>query len=998
LTPAADPADNAAMPPEAAQRALREASLELARLRRLRGAYRKTWRRIARAQARLAFAAALLAAAPVAEPAAAADPSFRHGFVLPPVLVGRPAPAFADIDGDGDLDLFVGAGDQAEPADGSILFLQNSGTATQPVFGSLQTNPFGLADVGTYAVPSLADLDGDGDLDVLVGTVPGRAIYFRNTGTTTVPAFAAPLTNPFGLAALVVELADLDGDGDFDAFSWSATGVVFHENTGTASSPAFAAPVTNPFGLGVDGFSNPSFADIDGDGDLDALVSVHDYNAPTIDLFENTGTSTAPAFAAPQANPFGLLSLYPGIADFADVDGDGDLDALITGGYGETGFWLTLAFDNTGSSSTPAFTRLGNPFGLGAMHCCNTPSSSHELVDIDDDGDLDAFSGDGNSVGFLRNVGTPNAPVFGNPPNPYGLVGNDPVVADVDADGDPDVILGAGSGDTVFFENTATAAEPAFAAPLTNAFGLAGVGGYAAPDFGDLDGDGDLDALIGNAEGDSVLFENTGTSGAPAFAAPLTNPFGLTGVTAYSSPDLADIDGDGDLDLFVGEAAGNVLLFENTGTVNVAAFADPLENPFGLVLTGYGRYYASPDLADVDGDGDLDAFVGHSGGNTSFLRNTGTASTPAFVQSAISSVGIYTAGSYAAPELGDLDGDGNLDALIGSLDGDVFFYRGTPVQPAFRLLPSSGLSGREPAFVDIDADGDLDAFFGQSNGSTRLHVNTRTASVPAFAAPSTNPFGLASVGGDAAPAFGDTDGDGDLDAFVGNRDGNTVFFENTGTAAAPAFGSAQTNPFGLADVGANATPDFGDVDGDGDLDLFVGEVDGNVLFFENTGTATTPAFAAPRTNPFGLADVGLRASPEVADIDGDGDLDLFVRDVIERSFFFENVTIDPEACSDGLDNDGDGRIDLGNDPGCASAADPSELGAVQCDNGLDDDSDGLADFRPAGGGDPHCTGPLDDREAPNPPGPGCGLGPELLLLGPLLEAERRRCWRSRSRG
>ena len=97
------------MPPESARQLLRDASLELARLRRVRGAYRKTWQRIARAQARLAFAAALLAAAvPLAEPAAAADPLFRHGLVFDGTDSSfdyEKYPAFADIDGDGDEDI-----------------------------------------------------------------------------------------------------------------------------------------------------------------------------------------------------------------------------------------------------------------------------------------------------------------------------------------------------------------------------------------------------------------------------------------------------------------------------------------------------------------------------------------------------------------------------------------------------------------------------------------------------------------------------------------------------------------------------------------------------------------------------------------------------------------------------------------------------------------------------------------------------------------------------
>jgi hypothetical protein len=128
---------------------------------------------------------------------------------------------------------------------------------------------------------------------------------------------------------------------------------------------------------------------------------------------------------------------------------------------------------------------------------------------------------------------------------------------------------------------------------------------------------------------------------------------------------------------------------------------------------------------------------------------------------------------------------------------------------------------------------------------------------PCFQFPQLNPFGLGAVSGFASPALADIDGDGDLDAFVGQGSGgDMVFFENIGTAVAPAFAAPQANPFGLAGVGTIASPDFADIDDDGDLDAFVGEYYGNTIFFENTGTAAAPAFAAPQTNPFGLAGVG----------------------------------------------------------------------------------------------------------------------------------------------
>src|SRR5262245_11567731 len=100
-----------------ARELLREASLELARLRRIRGASHKTWQRIARAKTRLAFAAGLLAAVPAVDPALA-EPLFSRG---PLADVGsRASPELADIDGDGDLDAFVGN------LHGDTLFFRNT--------------------------------------------------------------------------------------------------------------------------------------------------------------------------------------------------------------------------------------------------------------------------------------------------------------------------------------------------------------------------------------------------------------------------------------------------------------------------------------------------------------------------------------------------------------------------------------------------------------------------------------------------------------------------------------------------------------------------------------------------------------------------------------------------------------------------------------------------------------------------------------------------------
>ena len=284
--------------------------------------------------------------------------------------------------------------------------------------------------------------------------------------------------------------------------------------------------------------------------------------------------------------------------------------------------------------------------------------------------------------------------------------------------------------------------------------------------------------------------------------------------------------------------------------------ADPLftlisTNPFGLGDVGTN---ASPTLVDIDGDGDLDAFVGNYDGNTLFFRNTGTIHNPSFVAPSTNPFGLSDVG----------------------------------------LLAHS-------SFVDIDNDGDLDAFVGNDSGNTLFFRNTGTVSNPVFAIPSTNPFGLSTVGFNANPSFVDVDGDGDQDAFVGNDEGNTLFYRNTGAASNPVFAAASANPFGLSDVGISASPTLVDIDGDHDLDAFLGNWDGNTLFYRNTGTASNPLFFFSGPNVFGLSNVGYSASPTFVDIDGDGDLDAFVGNAYGNTLFYLNTATSLQFSTAGND-------------------------------------------------------------------------------------------------
>lgn len=551
------------------------------------------------------------------------------------------------------------------------------------------------------------------------------------------------------------------------------------------------------------------------------------------------------------------------------------------------------------SAELPTFVSGFNAFGLTAVGSHAVPT----LGDLDGDGDLDAMIGNGSgSLTFIANAGTASMPVFTTPATtPFGLadVGTlaAPSLADLDGDGDLDLLAGDYYGNLLFFANTGTPTIPAFAAPTTNSFGLADVGPFhAAPSVADLDHDGDLDILVGKHVGTTVFFTNTGTNTAPAFAAPVTNPFGLTIYHQSGVPALVDIDGDGDLDLLMGDETGATHGFRNTGTPTAPAFAGPATNAFGLPAV---PRFAAPALADLDGDGDLDALVGDFFGDTVFFANTGTASIPAFDSSFIDPFGLPSVGRDAAPQFADLDADGVLDAVMGSGDGrlGLLVNVGTAGTPTFVLSVTNPFGNADvgsratPALGDVDGDGDLDAFAGNSSGQTFFFANTGAASTPAFAAPIVNPFGLTSVGGggDSAPQLADLDADGDLDCVLGGRDGGTAFFRNTGTATAPEFAAPVTNAFGLSDVGRDATPALADLDGDGDLDALIGNYYGSTTFFENVGSVTQPAFAAPLTRPFGLASVGYGAAPAVADLDGDGDLDAVIGRADGTTVFFANA-------------------------------------------------------------------------------------------------------------
>ncbi|MCX7048513.1 MAG: FG-GAP-like repeat-containing protein, partial [Candidatus Sumerlaeota bacterium] len=419
----------------------------------------------------------------------------------------------------------------------------------------------------------------------------------------------------------------------------------------------------------------------------------------------------------------------------------------------------------------------------------------------------------------------------------------------------------------------------------------AGACDFSATAFADIDGDGDLDLFVGQAEGFPMFLRNDGTPRAPHWtfiAQNITLPT-LSSSPRRAIPAFADVDGDGVLDLLLGLSNGAVAYYHNDGTKTQAQWRLVSENwtaPIHIIANGIN---ARPALVDIDGDGLLDLFVGHENtadhnGYIAFFRNIGDAHNPQWewVQDNFRNIHVNGAASLF---FCDIDGDGDYDLFVGDAAGHVHFYRnyGNAQFAAF-IEESDNYCGLEagksaaPTLADLRCDGVSDLFVGSMAGGIIHLKNTGIIETPQWSAPEPLWLGL-DAGLNSAVEVADIDGDGVVDLFLAAQNNATTggygiqHYHNAGAPWLPNWELKDLQFAGLAIDGA--APRFVDIDGDGDLDLFLGTMDQGMRFFRNSGSAHAPVLAEETTGAITVSD-GYLCRPALADMNGDGLLDLWI--------------------------------------------------------------------------------------------------------------------------
>lgn len=653
---------------------------------------------------------------------------------LPPPLpyVYRPTPVYADLDGDADLDLIVG-GDVP-----GLKYFENVGTKSKPKFLERKSGqpqyPFGSINSAIPAakrsyVPAFADVDNDGDLDLLVGTdevskyggIYGETFFFRNIGSGLAPNFSSEIgaTNPFdGISTRRYAhptFVDIDADGDTDLFlggyydsSTYHYVLQFFKNTGTPTNPVYVngsnmhplldyGVVNNVPRNDTYDWSPISFADLDQDGDLDFFINLNgevvyyrnDNGSFKIQYgYNGDATQVGPWIPNPgnpgssQGNPFYDINYSTGSSNymsfaFADLDNDGDLDVTVA--YNEYSYYYEIEkafyyYENKGLGVFELKEGLDSPVdGVDLID-----NSNASFADVDGDGDLDVLtSGSETSDYYVYYCGCTYSNIYAtwelylNANGKFSLDNNP--FSELDLYGDNDLKL-----------------------------------------F-DLDKDGDLDLIAPFHVDDTYHYEARvryfqNNAGVYTELTGLNNPFAFINETPDLEPDvdLGDLNGDGKPDMVLSRSYSKPALFENIGTLANPVFSPKPEWETGITLVVDSHNH--PKFLDLDHDGDLDIIVGKYQGFW-YYENIGSPTAPVFLLHDLISnsnpfkglpIDIYPYNANS-PAFADLDNDGDQDLINGDDSGQFLYFENTNQAPITTVLPNLNFSnGVNPVVLDAN--------------------------------------------------------------------------------------------------------------------------------------------------------------------------------------------------------------------------------------------------------------------------------------------------------
>jgi hypothetical protein len=417
--------------------------------------------------------------------------------------------------------------------------------------------------------------------------------------------------------------------------------------------------------------------------------------------------------------------------------------------------------------------------------------------------------------------------------------------------------------------------------------------------WGDWDGDGDLDLAVGNNGDANQVYANTG--GMLNLVWESTNDASDTTSVAWS-----DWDNDGDLDLGVGNYNQPNQVFENDGGTLILNTAQG----YGW-QSDTGKKTTSIAWGDWDGDGDQDLAMGNDRQRNYVYENDGGT----LILDPDQGWGWQSEGQgqrkkTSSVAWGDWDGDGDLDLAVGNTNqhnqvyendqGDLLF---DPNQGYGWKSSRPRMNTRSVAWGDWDGDGDLDLAFGNYHDANQIYENDQGTLTEAWQSDDSH-------GPTTSVAWGDWDNDGDLDLVVGNEQDAPQVHLNDGNTLATAWSEEVQSTSSIA---------WGDWDGDGDLDLAVGR-----------GAAGSPQTNHLYTNDNGSLSLAWISTGDARDTrsvawgdwDGDGDQDLAVGNVGQPNQVYAadngNLTMVWESTGDIKathsvawgDWDGDGDLDL----------------------------------------------------------------------------------------